>query len=68
MDKHNQRKHRQKFKPHVNLGRYKNKLSAYRIENSKIQNKKYRRLNKQEICKSVLLKLFFIQLKFKLQL
>ena len=58
MDKHNQRKHRQKFKPHANLGRYKNQLKAYRIEKSKTQKKKNGRLNKQKNCKSVLLTLF----------
>ena len=48
------------------MGKNRKQFSAYRNKNSKIQKKKYARLNKQEICKSVLLILFFIQPKLKL--
>ena len=58
MGKYKLRKHRRKSKPHVSIGKHRNKFSAYFIENSKVQNKKYGGLNKQEICKSVLLTLF----------
>ena len=54
--KKHRRKHRRKSKPHSNLGKCRNKVGAQRIENSKIQNKEYGGLNKQEICKSVLFK------------
>merc|ERR1712070_400340 len=47
--KYKQRKHRRKSKPHSNLGKCRNKVGAQRIENSKIQNKEYGGLNKQEI-------------------
>ena len=56
MSKYNQRKHRQKSKSHVKLGKYRNKFTNNK--NSKTRNKKYGGLTKQEICKSFLLTFF----------